>query len=182
MKAKELIRVNPLANGGLASQGQQKKRLFAEAKALVEPHTGKIPEADFIEFGKNFKAYVLKHFRQRTKDIVPWFRDEQLFEFMNFETHLLNTIQSKWHELRFVEMTPDFKEVIIPDCNPYATTPEELERLKVVKDFIKALEYIANDGVYIDFQTLSRACPGVIVPTSNKTADPNEHYILRQQY
>jgi hypothetical protein len=179
---KELIRNNPLANGGLSARGEQKKRLFQEALKLVEPHTGTIPVADYNEFGKNFKAYVLNYFRQKTKDIVPHFRDEQLFEFMNFETHLLNTIQSKWHELRFVEMTPDFQKVIIPDANPYAETPEELERLKVVKDFIKALEYIANDGVYIDFQTLSRACPGVIVPTSNKTADANEHYIKKHRF
>jgi hypothetical protein len=182
MKAKELIRVNPLANGGLASQGQQKKRLFQEALKLVEAHTGTIPVADYNEFGTNFKAYVLKHFRQTTKDIVPWFRDEQLFEFMNFETHLLRAIENKWGELRFVEMTPDFQNVIIPDCNPYATTPEELERLKVVRELIKCLEYIANDNVYIDFQTLSRAIPSVLIPTGNKSADPHEKYILKQVY
>ena len=179
---KQLIRNNPLANGGLASQGQQKKRLFNEALKLVEPHLGKIPVEDYNEFGTNFKAYVLKHFRQTTKDIVPWFRDEQLFDFMNFETHLLRAIQNKWNELRFVEMTPDFQNVIIPDRNPWATTPDELERLKVVKELIKCLEYISNDGHYIDFNTLSRVLNGVIVFTGNKSADPCERYILKQVF
>jgi len=171
---KELIRVNPLANGGLTSQGQQKKRLFAEAKALIEEHVGTIPKNDYNEFGNNFRAYLLKHFRQRTKDIVPHFRDEQLLDFMNFENHLLEKIEYKWRELRFVEMTPDFQEVIIPDANPYAETTEELERVKVVRDLIKALEYIANDDHYIDFHTLARALNGVIFPPSIKSAQPHE--------
>ena len=178
---RELIRHNEYANGRLKQDGKMKVRLFNEAVALCREHV-EIEPKDFKEFGDNFRAYVLKRLREKTKNICPHFHDNQLLDFMNFPDHLLRTITNKWGELRFIEMTPDYQNVIIPDCQQYAETPEELERLKYVRQLIEALEWIANNGNYIDFQNVARACPSVLVVTGSKSADPCEHYILQQRF
>lgn len=179
---KELIRHNEYANGRLKQDGKTKVRLFNEAVALCREHV-EIEPKDFKEFGDNFRAYVLKRLREKTKNICPHFRDEQLFDFMNFPEHLLRTITNKWGELRLIQMSDDFQSVILKDDGlQYAETPEELERLKYVKQLIEALEWIANNGNYIDFHSIAKACPSVLVVTSLNSADPCEHYVLQQRF
>ena len=178
---RELIRHNEYANGRLKQDGKMKVRLFNEAVKLCSEHV-EITPGDFKEFGDNFRAYVLKRLREKTKNIVPHFHDNQLLDFMNFPNHLLETIEAKWRELRLVQMTPDYQNVIIPDGNQYAETPEELERLKHVRQLIAALEWIAENGNYIDFQSVARACPSVLIVTGSKSAEPCEHYILQQRF
>jgi hypothetical protein len=179
---KEIIRNNPLINSGLRSQGQQKTRLFNEAKALIEEHIGKIPNEDYKLFGASFRTYIVNEFRKRTKDFAPHFSEAKLLEFFDFPNHVLQTIETKWGQLRFVEMSEDYQSVILQDDNIYAETEEEIERLKNVRTLIKSLEYIVNDGYYIDFNALSRACPNIIVPTGNKSAEANEHYIKKYRF
>jgi len=133
---RQLIRENPHANLGVTSQGKQKTRLFNEALKLANDFI-EVPKDDYKTFGDNFRAYILKEFRERTKDFASHFSDEKLFDFFDFPSHVLRTIESRWSELRFVEMSDDYQSVILRDLNPYAETPEELERLKVVRQLIE---------------------------------------------
>ena len=179
---KVIIRQNELANSGLRSQGQQKTRLFNEAKALAEEHIGTIPKEDYNLFGASFRTYIVNELRQKTKDFAPHFSEDKLLEFFDFSNHLLQTIETKWRQLRFVQMSEDYQSVILNDENVYAETSEEIERLKIVQDLIKNLEYIANDDHYIDFNGLSRVLPSILIPTGTKTAVPNEKYIKKLRY
>ena len=179
---KVIIRKNPFANGGIRSQGQQKTRLFNEAKALAEEHIGTIPNVDYNLFGTSFRTYIVNELRQKTKDFAPHFSEDKLLEFFDFPNHLLQTIETKWGQLRLVQMSEDFQSVILNDENIYAETSEEIERLKIVQDLIKNLEFISNDGYSIDFNGLSRVLPSILIPTSSRSAVPNEKYIKKLRY
>ncbi len=64
----------------------------------------------------------------------------------------------------------------------YAETPEELERLKVVRQLIEALETITNNGHHIDFHSVARATNSVLIVTGPKSAEPNENYIKSRRF
>jgi hypothetical protein len=178
-----LIRHNEYANSGVISQGKAKTRLFNQALALAEEHLGTIPKTDYKTFGDNFRAYILSNFRERTKDFASHFSNEKLFDFFDFPNHVLITLETKWRDYRFIEMSDDFQSIVLKDDGQqYAETEDEIERLKAVQQLIKSAEWIAESGQYIDFNMLSRACPNVIIPTGNKTAVPNEIYVKQHRY
>jgi hypothetical protein len=178
---RQLIRENPHANLGVTSQGKQKTRLFNEALKLANDFI-EVPKDDYKTFGDNFRTYILKEFRERTKDFASHFSESKLLEFFDFPDHVLRTIESRWSELRFVEMSDDYQSVILRDLNPYAETPEELERLKVVRQLIEALETITNNGHHIDFHSVARATNSVLIVTGPKSAEPNENYIKSRRF
>jgi hypothetical protein len=79
-------------------------------------------------------------------------------------------------------MSDDYQSVILRDLNPYAETPDELERLRVVRQLIEALETITNNGHHIDFHSVARATNSVLIVTGPKSAEPNENYIKSQRF
>lgn len=178
---RQLIRENPHANLGVSSRGKQKTRLFNEALKLANDFM-EVPKDDYKTFGDNFRAYILKVFRERTKDFASHFSESKLLEFFDFPDHVLRTIESRWSELRFVEMSDDYQSPILRDLNPYAETTEELERLKHVRQLIEALEWIANNGHGIDFHSVARASNNVFIVKGQKSADPNENYIKNRRF
>ena len=177
---KKLIRVDRFANMGISHKGNMKVKLFNDALEYCSQFIT-IEESDKLEFSKNFVAFLESKLRDKSKSFIPseWNRS-RLFDFYQVSESILNEIQSRFMQLRQIQLSEDFKTAILPDNRIFAETPEQLERLAIIEQIIDAADKVTASKHNVDYSLLAQAFNGCLIWQGHKNLEPNPNYIKRK--
>lgn len=181
METKKMITEDRLQANVLARQGAQKLKLWKDSLEYCSQFIT-IEDHEKEEFSKNFFSFTEKKLREKASGFIPedW-STNRLFDFYQVSPSILTTIQSKWHELRQIQLTDNYTKAEIPDTRIFAETESELERLALVEQLIDATNKIQASGVNVCYSLLTSAFSGVLLFKGHKNIEPAAAYIKQNR-